>query len=120
MFFFRLTSLELADSYPWPSNLKGNINIVRVLKGTAPATAKVALKGSCCGIKLVVGRYYLAVLESDPDVLRLLPRDQSILDVTDDFKAGEPGRAPNPYGLCLSSSICSAMHCLLTILRSTS
>lgn len=99
IFVLRLTSLELAGCYPWLSNLKGNINVVRVLKGAAPATADVALEGSRCGIKLVVGRYYLAVLESDPGVLRLLPGDQSILDVTDDFKAGEPGRAPNPYGL---------------------
>lgn len=99
IFVFRLTSLELADSHPWRSNLNGNINIVRVLKGAAPATAKVALVSGCCGIRLFVGRYYLAVLESDPDVLRLLPGDQSILDVTDDFQGGEPGRAPNPYGL---------------------
>lgn len=100
IFVFRLTSLELADADPWPSNLKGKIGVVRVLKGGGPATAKVALTaGGCCGIKLAVGRYYLAAVGSDSEVLKLVPGDQSILDVTDDFTAGKPGRAPSPLGL---------------------
>ena len=100
IFVFRLTSLELTDDVTWPSSLRGTVKVVRVLKGTAPMTGHVTLTGgACCGIKLGVGRYYIAALERDLDVLELEPGDQSILDVTDDFTAGEPGLAPNPFGL---------------------
>ena len=92
VFVFRLTSLELTNDEAWPSSLSGRVTLVRSLKGGEPAARHIEfVAGTCCSVKLEVGRYYLAVSGTNSQTLSLVPGDQSVIDVTDGFTAGTRG-----------------------------
>jgi hypothetical protein len=100
IFVFRLVSLELVDHKSPSSELRGNIKVVRMLKGDVPtASTVVYVANACCSIKLTVGRYYMAALDDDHSILRLVPGDQSILDVSDDFSVVQGAGAHGTIGL---------------------
>ena len=89
IFVFRVTALELTNDERWPSNLSGNITVVQSIKGGKPAARHIEyVAGTCCSVKVEVGRYYLAVSRTNSQTLSLVPGDQSVIDVTDGFKAG--------------------------------
>jgi len=87
VYVFRLMSLEVADGKPFYSTLSGRITVVRTLKGGAPKASGVTYSIGCCNPKLSVGDYYLAAVSNDATVLELVPGDQSVIIVSDDFEA---------------------------------
>jgi hypothetical protein len=95
VYVFRLMSLEVADGKPFYSTLSGRITVVRTLKGGAPKASGVTYSIGCCNPKLSVGHYYLAAVSNDATVLELVPGDQSVIIVSDDFEtkggAGKTG-----------------------------
>lgn len=95
VYVFRLLSLEVASGEPWNSTLSGRISVIRTLKGPAPKASSLTYSIGCCNPKLSVGRYYLAAVSNDAVVLKLIPGDQSVIDVSDDFStksgAGKTG-----------------------------
>jgi len=86
VYVFRLMSLEVADGKPFYSTLSGRITVVRTLKGGAPKASGVTYSIGCCNPKLSVGHYYLAAVSNDATVLELVPGDQSVIIVSDDFE----------------------------------
>ena len=89
IFVFRVTSLELTNDEAWPSSLSGRITEVQSLKGGKPAARRIEyVAGTCCSVNVEVGRYYLVASRTNSQTLSLVPGDQSIIDVTDGYKAG--------------------------------
>jgi hypothetical protein len=80
VFVFRLESATLVSSMT--STVRGRIRVVETLKGKTPAFRTVEFStGSCGGMRLDVGHYYLALASRNGEVMTLEGGDRSVLDL---------------------------------------
>jgi len=90
VFIFRLVSLRLSDHAPDSRAIIGDIEIVRPLQGEAAFRQVAFTDARCGGMRLRVGRYYAAATDQDGALIRLVPGDNSVIDISSDYALTYP------------------------------
>ncbi|WP_170113018.1 hypothetical protein [Ahniella affigens] len=69
---------------------------METLKGT-PSVARVVSfsTGRCGGLRLDSGHYFLAAVAINASRIALMPADQSVVDITDEYAEGDPEATDN-------------------------
>lgn len=81
----RLMSLSLVDTAQNSRDLVGNLQTLRVLKGSPHFQLLRHQAVSCGGLNLQVGHYYLVATRQSGNILHLERGDRSIVDISADY-----------------------------------